>query len=33
MMPMPGFGTRPLRMSSGTTRLTTSTGIAKPMPA
>ena len=24
---------RPLRMSSGTTRFTTSTGIAKPMPA
>ena len=33
MMPMPGLRTRPARISSGTTRLTTSTGIAKPMPA
>ena len=30
---MPGVGTRPLPISSGTTRLTTSTGMAKPMPA
>jgi hypothetical protein len=32
-MPMPGAGTRPLRMSSGTMRFTISTGIAKPIPA
>jgi hypothetical protein len=32
-MPIPGVGTRPSRISSGTTRLTTSTGMAKPMPA
>jgi hypothetical protein len=32
-MPIPGVGTRPLLMSSGTTRLTISTGMAKPMPA
>jgi hypothetical protein len=32
-MPIPGVGTRPLRMSSGTMRLTTSIGMAKPMPA
>ncbi len=30
---MPGVGTRPLRISSGTTRLTVSTGMAKPTPA
>ena len=29
----PGVGTRPFLMSSGTTRLTMSAGIAKPMPA
>jgi hypothetical protein len=29
---MPGVGTRPLRISSGTTRLTTSIGMAKPIP-
>jgi hypothetical protein len=33
MMPIPGVGTRPLRISSGTIRLTTSTGIANLMPA
>jgi hypothetical protein len=32
-MPIPGVGTRPLPMSSGITRLTTSTGMAKPIPA
>ena len=32
-MPMPGAGTCPSRMSCGTTWLTMSTGIAKPMPA
>ena len=30
---MPGVGTRPLAMSSGTIRFTASTGMAKPMPA
>jgi hypothetical protein len=29
---MPGDGRRPLRISCGTTRFTTSTGIAKPTP-
>ena len=29
---MPGSGARPLLMSDGTTRLTRSAGIAKPMP-
>ncbi len=32
-MPTPGVGTRPFWISSGTTRLTMSTGMAKPMPA
>ena len=32
-MPIPGVGTRPFLISSGTTRLTISAGIAKPMPA
>ena len=32
-MPMPGVGTEPRRMSSGTTRLTESIGMAKPIPA
>ena len=32
-IPIPGVGTEPLRMSSGTTRLTESIGMAKPMPA
>ena len=33
MMPIPGLRTRPFLMRSGTTRFTTSTGTAKPMPA
>jgi hypothetical protein len=32
-MPLPGVGTRPLLISSGTTRFTVSTGTANPMPA
>jgi hypothetical protein len=32
-MPIPGVGTEPRRMSSGTTRLTESIGMAKPIPA
>jgi hypothetical protein len=32
-MPMLGVGTRPLRMSFGTTQLTASTGMAKRIPA
>lgn len=32
IVPMPGKGTRPLRISSGMTRFTRSTGIAKPIP-
>ena len=31
--PSPGLMTRPYRMISGTTRLTMSTGMAKPIPA
>lgn len=30
---MPGVGTRPFSMSSGTIRFTVSTGMAKPIPA